>query len=812
MPPQTPSVVTSGRRISLEHGTVLALAATIILALVIYIPSVAFPFVPTKSFVLAAGALVTLAAYILARLSRGNLILPPVTLVGALWLPTIAYILSAAFSGVGFSSATWGLALESDTLGFMLTLSALGTLTALAVRRPEHYSSFLKVGAWGGAAVVVLSLLVLVVGQFAPGVVSPSFSIVGSIKDLAAVLGLVVITSLVAARFLDLSPMKSRLMMGATILALLVLAALNISLVWVLVALVALALFVEAIMTRRSRVGADMDLEDTAVVTEATTEAPESSTGSRSFVMPLIVLAVSLFFFLGGTLGSALATALHTNGIDVRPSWRSTLNVGEAVYSHSPIFGSGPTTFGTDWLKSRDASLNSTVFWNLDFTSGIGFIPTSAVTTGIVGALAWLAMIGLLLFLGVRMLIARAPENPIVQFASIAAFVAAVYLLAIALLDLPGAVVLALTFISVGLFASTMRYAKGASQWGIAFSRAPRLGFVVVFLLTLVLLGSVGTAYALIERYVAIGALARAGAAYQVGDLDKAQTLANRSLAFAELPSAHSLNALVANARLGALLSNPNPPADAQQTFQTTLSGGITSAITATQLSPNDYQAWVALGNLYGSAVPLNVDGAYDSAKSAYQKAIALNPSNPQLYYMMAQLDVAHKDMKAAEEDLKQAITLKNDYTGAIFLLSQVLVADGNVQDALKASEAAAYFTPNDPNVLFQVGVLRAAAGDLPGSTQALSAAVAANGQFANARYFLAAVYAKQGQYDNALAQVKAIADLSEDNAKAVADTITSLEGKKDPFPPNLLSISTTPVDGSETAGTSATSSPAVTQ
>jgi tetratricopeptide (TPR) repeat protein len=218
---------------------------------------------------------------------------------------------------------------------------------------------------------------------------------------------------------------------------------------------------------------------------------------------------------------------------------------------------------------------------------------------------------------------------------------------------------------------------------------------------------------------------------------------------------------------------------------------------------------WVALGNLYGAAVPLNVTGAYESAKGAFDKAIALNPTNPQLYYTLAQLEIAHKDGAAAEASLTKAIELKNDYTAAIFLLSQVLVADGKVQDALQAAEAVAYFMPNDANALFQVGVLRAAAGDLAGSAAALEATIKANDQFANARYFLAAVYAKQGKYDESLAQVKAIASLSAENAEAVKGAIATLEQKRDPFPPNLLTVSSPSVaDATKAtvAGTAATS------
>jgi tetratricopeptide (TPR) repeat protein len=196
----------------------------------------------------------------------------------------------------------------------------------------------------------------------------------------------------------------------------------------------------------------------------------------------------------------------------------------------------------------------------------------------------------------------------------------------------------------------------------------------------------------------------------------------------------------------------------------------------------------MALGNLYAAVVPLNVQGAYDNAKSAFGKASVLNPTAPTIPFILAQLEISNKDAKAAQEALLKSISLKQDYTPAIFLLSQLEVASGNLREALAAAEAAAYFTPNDPTVLFQVGVLRAAMNNTDGAGTALLAAVTANPDFANARYFLAAIYAKKGAYQEALSQVEAIAALSEANASAVASLIADLKASKNPFPANLLS------------------------
>ena len=787
MPPQQ----STPRQRSFDIFSLRALLVTIGIALVVVIPSFPAPLLVTKTFLLAVGALVTLALYILARLTRGNIIFPSTVLFGALWLPVVAYVLSAAFSGVPFVNALWGAALEMDTLGFMLVVAVLGSLSALLLRRPEHYRSFFNAGAFLFGGIAVVETLIVLIGQFLPNVISPSFSLLGTFGDLASFLGLGVVATLIAFRFLELGERTRRALIGSVVLALFLLALADSSLVWTLLALVSLGIFVEAVM-RRSSTAIDTDLEDVTVVDETPLETGEPR---RPLALSLSVLAVSLFFLIGGALGGALANGLHVSLLNVRPSWQSTMTVGKHVYATSPVFGSGPNTFGVEWLKYRDATLNSTAFWNVDFSSGIGFIPTSLVTTGIVGALAWLAFLGLLIVVGLRTLLLRTPKDAFIRFVAIVSFVGSLYLFAVALFDLPSAVMLALAFVFAGVFISTARFATDGQQWGILFSRSPRLGFVIVFSLTIVLLSSVVAAYALVGHYIAAAEIASATQSFSRGNLDAADRSAQNAISFAPTSAAYQVQAGVANARLGLIAaSSTMDKTAAQQAYQSALSTGINAALTATNLDGSNYQNWLALGNLYAEAVPLGVSSAYESARMAYQKAQSLNPTNPQIFYILAKLDIANKDAKAAEEDLKQAISLKQDYTDAIFLLSQLEVQDGNVKDALASALSAAYFAPNDPNILFQVGVLYAAQDDFANAGTALSAAVAANPQFANARYLLAAVYAKQGDMADALAQMKAIAAMSSENATAVAPQLTALEAGKSPFPANLLSASSTSV------------------
>ncbi|MFZ1987601.1 MAG: tetratricopeptide repeat protein [Minisyncoccia bacterium] len=777
---------TTGRGFSFDAAAVWVLAVTIGFGAVAFIPSATIPFLYTKTSLFAVGAIASLALFIIARLTRGNIIVPPIPLVALLWVVPCAYALSALFSGIGIGRAFFGTEFETDTFGFIVLASLLATLAALVLRRRDHYRTFFRVSAVAFGLVLLSELGFIIAGQIMPDTVAATSNVIGSFADIGMLLGLGLSISLLALRFLPIGRRLRIVLWVAGAFELFVLSLVNSLPIWILVGLIALGLFIESVMRRRSS-SADADLEGVVVMgikEESTGEVP-----SHAIVPPLVVLVASLFFVMGGaTIGSALSEALHAGVLDVRPSWQATFDIGGHTYASSPVFGTGPGTFAEQWLKFRDRSLNETVFWNLDFTSGIGYIPTSLVTIGALGAIAWVVFLGFFLFVGVRFLLVRTPNDQFLRFVSLASFVGAAYLFALSIVSVPGPLLIILAFVFVGVFASSLRHGKEASEWGVAFARSPRIGFLIVFVLTLLLLASVASIYVVVERYLASVSYARGVAALASGDVETAEEAAARSILFSPSDRAYRLQSTVAIARMNQIASDSSLTQDQARTqFQATLSQGVSHALTATQLGSSNYQNWAALGNVYASVVSLGIDGAYENAKTAYQHAKELTPSNPVLPYVVAQLEIAKKNGVGAEEALTEAISLKHNYTQAIFLLSQLEVQMGKAKEALQAAEAAAYFAPNDPTILFQVGLLRLGTGDADGAIAALGNATKLNPQYANAHFFLAVAYATKKDYSQAVAELQTVSALSEDNTQAVSGYITSLQAGKNPFPATTL-------------------------
>lgn len=780
----------SRSKFSFDNASVYVLAGTIGLAAALVIPIASVPFISTKVSLLAAGAITTLALFILARLIRQNIVIPPATLLGALWIVPGAYILSALFSSAGFMRSFFGAELETDTAGFVVLVALLGTLAAVVLRKRGEYVIAYRILGGAFLAIVAVQLLFVAIAQVSPSTVNASTNIVGSFIDFGMLAGLGVALSLLALRFLTFTKRVSMVLWAGILVSLFLMALVNATLVWILTGLVALGLFIEAVMRRRPS-SDDSDLIGVEVPAAAPVDnALPAGTGVGA---PLAVLAVSLFFIIGGsTIGSSLATGLGANTLDVRPSWQATLQTGGHTFASSPVFGTGPGTFGEAWLAHRDRALNETPFWTIDFGSGIGYVPTSFITTGAVGALAWILFFGLLAYLGGRFLMFRAPVDPFLRFVSLSSFVGALYVFALMVFTVPGPILIALAFFLTGVFVSSTRHGVGAKELGVAFARNPRIGFVIVFGLTLILLGSVFGIYLITERYLGQTAFLSAGNAINAGDLPGAEAAAANATLFSPSDRTYRLQAAIGVARLGQIANDQSLPQEqAREAFQATLQNSIANALTATELNPNDYRNWVQLGNVYGSVVPLKIEGAYENAKASYVRARELNPSNPTLPYILAQLEIAAEKPAEAEALLQEAIALKRNYTEAIFFLSQLNVQMGKAREALLAAEAAAYFAPSEPGILFQVGLLRLGTGDTDGAISVLQNAVAIDPNYANAHFFLAVSYATKRDFPRAITELETVAGISEENRAAVATYITELQAGRNPFP---ASLSVTPV------------------
>lgn len=746
------------------------LLATVFLLPVVVLPSSTTPLLYTKVFIAAFGILGTFLAFAAARLRQQNISFPRIALLGLVWLVPLAYLLSTLFQGDAAVSL-FGERLSTDSFFFISLGSLMLTLVALVVNSRARILTLYVTLLAAAVLVAVFELFIF----FAPGLLAAlgvsltTLSIIGSLNDLALFFGLIAILSLVSFTHL---PLTVALRAALTLIlgsALFFLAVVNLTFLWYVVGIFALTLLVFSIY-RSNMPSAD---------------AKGPSQSSFSFAAAL-VLAFSIMFVVGGdSLRNTVASAVTVGELDVRPSWRSTMEVGSAVLGDDLLFGAGPDRFDVAWSAYRPSAVNVTPFYASDFRTAIGFIPTSFVTTGLVGILAWLVFLGSFVYLGVRMFLSDIVrgDDGLKNYYRLSAFLGALFLWVVAILGAPSPVLLVLAFAFTGIFIAAIRISSGtANEWAIEFQKAPKVGFAVTLVLTVAFLGSIVAMFGTVERFMAETYFQRALAAgNQDGDLEQASEYVSRALTLRQVDVYLRFTSSIAVTKTRLLLAETSDPEAIRERFQANLQDAIQNARQATERDGNDYNNWSHLGGVYAAVVPVGIEGAYESAVRAYDRALELRPNAPQIMLARATLERASGNAEESRVWVERTLEARPQFSEAIFLRAQLEIAEGNVDAAIQSVQAATVLNSTNPAGFFQLGLLQYSKGAYPQAIEALTRAVELNPVYANARYFLGLSLYRIGDVEGALEQFEAVQQTNPDNTE-VSDLITNLRAGRAPF------------------------------
>ncbi len=751
-----------------ERAALWLVGGSLVILPVFFIPVLAAPFLFTKMLLVAVAVLAAIVLFSISRLREGSVTVPKSVLFGTVWLLPLAYLASAVLSSDA-SVSFFGQALDVDTFSFTLLGAFVASLAIVLFRTTGQMFAF-YLGMLGVFTILALFQCVRLIGGpdfLSFGILTDqTANVLGKWNDLGIFFGLSAILALVTLEHFNLNRVARGVFYGVVLLALFFLSLVNLPPVWAVLIIFMLGFVVSGLSKRL--MGKEV--------------LPSQRLGAS--VASLTVIIISLVFLFGGdAVKRVVMDTFNVNYIEARPSWQSTVAVGREVFRESPIFGSGPNTFAAQWSRHRPAGINTTAFWNTDFTLGVGIVPTAFVTGGLAVGFAWMLFFSAFLYTGIRSLIVGSVRDHIAHYVALSSFLGALYLWVLSVVYTPNAVILLLAFLLTGIFLASLRSQSFIRETTIVFDDQPRVGFVASLALTLCIIGSAAGLYLVVERYVGAVFFQRAILAANVtGNLDAAE----RSVIWATRLNGdgrtYRLAANVAVARLSAIVaSTPDPTDEARSRFQSTLSSAVQYGGEATRIEPENYQSWLTLGNIYHAVTPLGLRGAYEGARAAYERAAVLAPTNPSIALTLARLEVANGSTKAAREQIARALEMKPDYTEAAFFLSQIEVQEGNIDRAITSVESASFLSPLNPVVFFQLGFLKYNKPDNRGAILSLERAVELNADYANARYFLGLAYYRADRVNDAIAQFKRIAELNPENTD-VKNILENLRGGRSPF------------------------------
>lgn len=715
--------------------------------------------------VLLSTVIVTIGflAWIAMSLKESESRIPKSPLLVAALLVPLAYLTSALVAGPSWESLVGGGGGQDTVLNFIIWYFAL-FLSAIVLGGtqggPVRGLRLLLIGT-----ILVLSVQVirLAVPSFTFGgaMQFPTSSVIGSWHDLAIYLAVTL--------FLSLSLLPTNVASGAwryvssivVIGSFALLLIINYTDVWLGLAGAA---FLFALLRFRGL------------------SSGSQHVGFRGALMFLVIAGASIGLYFGASLlQRSLPTALQITQVEVRPSWQGTFAIGREVFAKPTqlFFGSGPNTFSREWDRYKPLSVNETQFWDTDFYYGVGFIPTSFVTTGVAGLIAWFFVCAVLL----RSLVSVFRHAHTISYVRAVLVLSAVFLTAYHVVYVPGPALSLLTFLILGVMVGEEMLSGAISRARFSLSFQTWRGKVSAIALSLfglvLLFASVQSMRALIsDMFVNHSVIT-----YRVtGDISKSSRSVGRALLV--LPGsdrAHRAGVELGLLQFAELAAAADSSQDAQNALQGSLNATIQHGLAAVSIESSDYQNWLTLAKLYSELAGAGVSGAEQQAREAYVEVATKNPTSPLPSFGLAQLDLLRDDDASASTNLEKALSIKPDLAAAHFLLSQIHARAGKLSDALRHASAVVQIVPQDSLGWYNAGTILYASGEYANAVGALERAVSLQENYANALFLLGLSYFRLDRVEDSLRVLRAIAVTNPDDV-TLKNVIEKIEGGENPF------------------------------
>lgn len=770
----------------LESAVFYLLLAGAILAPLAFWSSQYFALESVKTLVIGV---LTLAAIILACLvvlKNKEVRLPPRSIVTISVLMALSILVSSIASG-HFIKSFFGQGFELGAGSFLVTLLLAGLIAFIVVARRSDRVIVLYAGLFGAFILIwILQILRILVGaQFLSlGILgNVTSTIIGNWFSFGIYSAIIATISFVAIFFLRLSPKMRAGYWVLFILSALSMFLVNSKEVWQATTLVFLGLTIYLSSQRRRPEGGAF-----------------GAFFRRLAWVPLIACAISAALAIYGlSIAGPVVGKLNAGYSELVMPWRMTMDIAAGELKEAPFFGAGPNRFTQAFLTYKPAGINTTEAWGVEFNSGFGLIPTFLVTQGFVGGILWVLFFIFFGILGVKSLrglvrpggpgdsIAES-ARPYARFVTISSYSAAALVWLTSIFYVPSHAIVYFAFVLTGIWlGASVAYGR-LRPLDIVSKQGDRAYRVITVAEIVILVLALFWGFAYVKNTSALAYFGKG-----VSQLTASADPASADKSFATAVSLNPLD-IYWQARAETGISSANR---LLSTITSTSTASTTSAIVASAgaivnksieysnnaiaADPDNYNNYVSQARVAELATAMKMQNAFESAVAAYTNAIRRNQGNPSLYLSLARLYASENKLDESIRAIGAALQVKSNYLDAVYLLSQVEAAKGNLADAVTAAQFATQLNPRNPLLFFQLGLLQYNKADYSVAAVSFAEALKLNPDYANARYFLGLSDARLGKTAEALAEFERLAASNLDN-KEIALIVSTLRSGKSIF------------------------------
>lgn len=512
------------------------------------------------------------------------------------------------------------------------------------------------------------------------------------------------------------------------------------------------------------------------------------------FLLPMTIIILGVFLM---TINLNPNFINKDFPVEIAPSFGLSANITKSVMIKNLAFGYGPENFSLAFDQYGAGKLVNTTLSNIKFFDSSSQVLNWAVQ----GGLVVLAAFALLLWLLVRGMFKRGLiEGDIGVVSGIVALIVGMFLYPFNL------TLMFVVYVLMGLMV--------VSLWG-----DEKMLFNVEEKASTSLFSSLGFIGGLI--LVLVGSYF--GATLYISDVKYAQALSSQNIEKTINLLVEAINWNSQDDRyfksssqavlilLSTELNKKGNDADRTAKIQNHLASAINLAKRATEVAPKESSNWSNLGEVYQNLIGL-IDGIDKLAEDSYLKAAELRPGDASFYNKIGSMYFAKSDFSRklaagdganaakfqkeitpnlikAEENLKKAISISDNFGLAIYNLGAVYDRMGKVKEAIRQLEKIAPYNSKQPTIAFELGLLYYRDNQKNKAFDQLQRAVLLSSNFSNARWYLGLLYEERQDISNAIDQMEKILNIeaNKDNQTVLTKLYELKNGKKTIPPKKVL-------------------------
>jgi len=788
---------------SLSSISFWILFLTAILLPIFFIPSGILPLSFTKSLLVYSGISFSFIFLFLYVFKTGKIFLNKNLVSLSAFLVLASFLLSTLVSD-NFARSAIGYGFEIGTFGFIfLLLSAffLGSFLFQNDKRLDKANLILIIPFNILAIYQLLKLffgwdLISFGGVFAEKISTP----LGGFNEIGILAGAVTLLSIIVLDVLRSQNAPKNLYGISLVLGLVMLIVINFWLSWILL-LVSILFFLTLnffsrktkslenhsipVMVQNKDFGQDIVFQNKNPepnLVRGVTQAKSKNTPLTAIIVALISL---IFIFPSGTfISQKINNFFGVNYTEVRLSLRGTGEIISYTLKQDKInfiFGSGPNNFLPQWKLGKPENINLTDFWNTEFHYATGLLPTFFVTTGFLGIVSWLLFLISFCILGFKYAYSNSKN-----WESISLFFVSLYLWLVTIFYLPSHTLFFFSMLFSGIFfASYLRTINVDSKPTILANGLPskfRRDFLLIALCLVFVVVNLINTFFVYKKSIAALSFERGLSAFAAGNLKVAEINFKEAVNISENDIYRRSLSEFYVLKLRQFVQEVKEPTEEQvKTFEQIFQNALKNIEIALKLNPNNLENRIQLGKIYQFLAEIKTDGAYTTAKGIYLEAQKLDPNNPLLSFLLANLEVSSGTLDDALKFVTDAISKKPNFGDALLLHSRIKFLQGDVNAAIASAIEAIKIFPKEPYLYFHLGLLYFQKEEFENASLALNEAVVLMSDFANARYFAGLSLAKIGKTAEAIEHFEKIEETNMDNVE-IKLILKNLRAGKDPF------------------------------